>query len=117
MAEAQQRGNAAEEQACSHLERQGLRLVTRNFRAAGGEVDLIMRDGAHLVFVEVRYRRSARYGSGAESVDSRKQSKLVNAALYYLQRHPEQTRHPTRFDVISLSETGIEWIKNAFQSE
>ncbi len=117
MGETQQRGNAAEEQARHHLERQGLRLITRNFRAAGGEVDLVMRDGAHLVFVEVRYRRNAHYGSGAESVNTRKQSKLVNAALYYLQRHPEHARQPTRFDVVSLSEAGIEWIRNAFLSE
>lgn len=114
-----QRGLAAEEQACRYLEMRGLELVERNYHCRGGEIDLVMRDGDCLVFVEVRLRRSSRYGSGAESVDQRKQQKLIHAARHYLQvRHPGDS--PARFDVVALSGRGkqpeIQWIPNAFET-
>jgi putative endonuclease len=114
------RGRDAETRACAYLQQRGLRLVTRNFRSTRGEVDLIMEDGATLVFVEVRYRRAATYGSGADSVDTRKQARIIAAALYYLQRHPAAARRPARFDVVALSEApagrGIQWIPDAFRT-
>jgi putative endonuclease len=61
-------GRAAEEAAAQFLRKQGLREIGRNFRCHGGEIDLIMRHGDWLVFVEVRYRSSQRFGSAAESV-------------------------------------------------
>lgn len=114
-------GNAAESQACDYLQQQGLELIARNYRAPFGELDLIMRDHDHTVFVEVRFRRDQRYGSGADSITRVKQDKLVKTALYYLQQHPKQAKYPMRFDVVSLSASGdqmdIEWIKDAFQTE
>jgi putative endonuclease len=114
-------GNAAESLACDYLQQKGLKLLTRNYRAPYGELDLIMQDHDHMVFVEVRFRRHHRYGSGADSVTAVKQDKLIKTALYYLQQHPKQAKHPVRFDVISLStangQTNIEWIKDAFQTE
>jgi uncharacterized protein (TIGR00252 family) len=81
-----------------------------------GEIDLVMRDGATLVFVEVRYRRSDRFGAPAETVDRRKQQRLTAAANHYLQAHP--TVLPCRFDVVAVSGGDrIEWIKNAFAVE
>lgn len=113
----QQTGVRAEETACRYLCRKGLRLLTRNFRCRGGEIDLIMRDGDSLVFVEVRYRRHARYGSGAESVDRRKRERIILCAQLYLQRHPAEQRRPARFDVVSLdADNGIDWIPDAFQA-
>lgn len=114
------RGAEAEELACRHLQQQGLYLVERNYRCQRGEIDLIMRDGASMVFVEVRYRRSTRFGSGAESIDRRKQAKLAAAALHYLQSHRDAAKCPARFDVVSITSNGnryeIDWIRNAFET-
>lgn len=114
-------GNAAESLACDYLQQRGLKLISRNYRAPYGELDLIMQDHDHMVFVEVRFRRHTRYGSGADSVTASKQDKLIKTALYYLQQHPKQAKQPVRFDVVSLStvdeRSDIEWIKDAFQAE
>lgn len=114
-------GHAAESLACDYLQQRGLKLISRNYRAPYGELDLIMQDHDHMVFVEVRFRRHHHYGSGADSVTAIKQDKLIKTALYYLQQHPKQAKHPVRFDVISLSavdgRTDVEWIKDAFQTE
>lgn len=111
-------GRRAEDAALAHLSAHGLHVVARNFRCRSGEIDLIMRDGACLVFVEVRYRRSDRYGSAAESVAARKQARLLRAAEYYLQTHPEQRGRAMRFDVVALRPAAqglhIEWISDAF---
>ena len=99
------------------LQRKGLRFVEGNFRSRFGEIDLIMRDGDALVFVEVRHRRSARFGTAAETVDRRKQRRLIRTAEYYLRRHPALAERPCRFDVIASStqEGRIDrWIQDAF---
>lgn len=115
----QSKGRHAENQACLYLQQRGLSLVQRNYRCRLGEVDLIMRHGDTLVFVEVRYRRRADFGSSAESVDARKQERLAAAALHYLQRSGATTRYPARFDVIALAPGdaphSIQWIQDAFQ--
>jgi len=112
-----QQGLMAEAHARCYLEAQGLTLLERNYRCRGGEIDLVMRDGDCVVFVEVRLRRSSRYGSGAESVDRRKPQKLIHAARHYLQAHHAGDR-PARFDVVALSGCGAQlevlWIRNAF---
>lgn len=112
----QEQGQAAEKRACGHLEQNGLRLLDRNFRSRRGEIDLIMQDGDTIVFVEVRFRRKSTFGSAAESVDWRKQQKLIAAAQYYLLKHPQRAQHPARFDVVAMSDGSLEWIKNAFQA-
>jgi len=89
--------------------------VAQNCHGRFGELDLIMRDGQTLVFVEVRYRRSSRFGGAVASVDARKQRKLIATALGYLQQHPHDG--PCRFDVVGISGSanGVEWLKNAFE--
>ncbi len=113
-------GDAAETLAARYLQQQGLSIRERNYRTRLGELDLICEDGNTLVFVEVRYRRHAHYGSGLESVDRRKQDKLVKSALYYLQTHPSLASRPARFDVIAVApgadEPRIDWIRNAFDA-
>lgn len=106
-------GEAAEQLAEQYLQAQGLRLRRRNYRSPHGEIDLIMQDGTTLVFVEVRLRSNPRFGSGAESVDARKQLRLQRTAEHYLQR---QSNTPAcRFDVVSLNGRGdIHWIPDAF---
>lgn len=115
-------GRQVESLVCDYLQQEGLRIVERNYRSPRGEVDLIMRDGSVLVFVEVRYRRNPRFGTGADTVTRAKQDKLVKTALYYLQHHPRHAHWPTRFDVVSVSapdrqpEWQVEWIRDAFQA-
>ena len=106
-------GKKAEDVACSFLQRNGLSLVQRNYHCRYGEIDLIMQDSDTLVFIEVRYRSSIKFGSAAESVDNNKQRKLAFTANHYLQKHP--TNQPTRFDVVALApQQQPEWITNAF---
>jgi putative endonuclease len=110
---AQRSGDAAEERAARFLERKGLRLVARNYRTRQGEIDLIVQEGSVLVFVEVRMRSANRFGDGAESVDWRKQRRLVAAARHYLMR---LGREPAcRFDVVSLEGDEPTWIRGAFE--
>lgn len=116
----QELGQRAEEAACQYLCQQGLHLIMRNYLCKMGEIDLVMRDKANLVFVEVRYRKPSGYGSAAETVTAPKQRKLIKAAMHYLQRSPLAL--PCRFDVVGITprmnETlNIEWIKDAFRVE
>lgn len=110
------KGNKIEKLAETFLRQQGLKTVTRNYQIRGGEIDLIMKDGKALVFIEVRYRKSSSHGTGAESVTLQKQQKLRLAAQHYLQQHHLNSEPDCRFDVISASGEPIEffWIKNAF---
>jgi putative endonuclease len=114
------KGKQAETLAGSYLARQGLLLVQRNYHSRHGEIDLVMTDGDRLVFVEVRYRRQSAFGSGAETVDRRKQARIIACARYYLQQHPAASARPCRFDVIgisgSLKDPQFEWIADAFQA-
>lgn len=113
-------GHDAENIACHYLTRQGLKILCRNFHCPRGEIDAVMKDGETLVFVEVRYRKHTRFGSGAESVTHTKQAKLIATALYYLQKHPKYSNRPCRFDVVSITQQpqqpDIDWIKDAFQN-
>jgi putative endonuclease len=107
-------GNKAEEFAAAWLEGRGLRVMARNWHCRFGELDLVVREGATIVIVEVRQRSSSRYGGAAASIDWHKQRKLAATAQLYLSRHPSA---PCRFDVVLMSDTegrDIEWIRNAF---
>ncbi|MGA7799761.1 MAG: YraN family protein [Gammaproteobacteria bacterium] len=117
MAHTQLAGRQAEDAACHYLERRGLRLVARNYRCRRGEIDLIMEDRDNLVFIEVRYRRTLRFGGGAESVDRRKQARIIACASYYLQQHPDLAARPARFDVVAITAGGkVSWIPDAFRT-
>ncbi len=112
------RGEQAEKASLRYLRGQRLKLVEKNFRCPQGEIDLIMRDSKALVFVEIRYRSNPHFGDGADSVDYRKQRKLINAANVYLQHNPAD--QPCRFDVVAVSRDNTDhwqfrWIKDAFQ--
>jgi len=112
--EQQRTGAAAEQLAARHLERQGLTVLELNYRCRGGEIDIVARDGATLVFVEVRLRRSAEFGGARASVDAHKQRRILQAARHYLAGRPAQ---PCRCDVVLLDRLegeAIEWIRDAF---
>lgn len=93
--------------------------MTRNYRWRGGEIDLICMEGDTHVFVEVRLRRTAGYGSGAESVDGGKRARIARTASHYLQTLQRQDEPACRFDVISVvggpGNNRLDWIKDAFQ--
>lgn len=96
-------GQQTEALAEQFLLQQGLTLITRNYRCKAGEIDLIMQDRQHLVFVEVRFRTRHRYGSASESVTYHKQQKLVRAAETYLLSHFAGRQPPAcRFDVVAI---------------
>lgn len=115
------RGDAAEAAALRHLLAAGLKPVAANANYRGGEIDLVMRDGDALVFVEVRYRRSRAFGGGAASVDFSKRRKLVLAAQMFLFAHPIFANTPCRFDVVEASgdaaSPAIDWIRDAFRAD
>ncbi len=108
------RGAAAEQVAADYLIQQGLVLVERNFRCRLGEIDLIMRDGQTLVFVEVRLRASSQFGGAAASIDGRKQQKLIATAQMYLTR---LSKTPAcRFDALLMQGDAMHWIRDAFSA-
>ncbi len=113
-------GANAEALACRFLQQQGLRLIACNYHCRQGEIDLIMQDTDNLVFIEVRYRRQSRYGSGLESVNRRKQQRIAQCAAHYLHQHPRAANYAARFDVVALTANAedpkIEWIRNAFDA-
>jgi putative endonuclease len=107
------RGAQAEEQAAQFLAAHGLKILKRNHRCRGGEIDLVCRDGATLVFVEVRLRTGRAFGGAAASITPAKQHRLVQAANHYLAGKPLPA---CRFDAVLLDGESIEWIRNAFDA-
>ena len=103
-----------------YLQRQGLKLVVRNFTCRYGEIDLILRDRDHLVFVEVRFRIADTHGDGTFSVGAGKRAKLTRAASVYLQQQPALAALPCRFDVVGCSGTlatpVFDWTQGAFDA-
>ncbi len=115
-------GQQAEQTACDYLQQHGLVLLEQNYHCRRGEIDLIMRDDKTLVFVEVRARRSDRFGSALESITADKQSRIIATAQHYLQQNRFQQN--CRFDVVALriAQTAdsqqhqvSDWIRDAFQ--
>jgi len=110
------RGEKSEQLACEFLLKQGLQSIDKNFSCKYGELDLIMRDIQTLVIVEVRFRKSDKYGGALESITHKKQSRIIAATQYYLLQN--KINSPIRFDVIAMSnDADINWIKNAFQPQ
>lgn len=96
-------GAAGEEYVAGWLARRGYRIVGRNVRYRGGELDIVAIDGAELVFVEVRVRTGTRFGSAGESVDGRKLATLMRAAEQYRERQPELADLIWRVDLVAIT--------------
>jgi putative endonuclease len=113
-----QLGQAAEDAALAHLLARGCTLLARNARYPFGEVDLVVRDGAIVAFVEVRFRKGAAFGGAAVSVDATKRRKLARAAQAWLKAHHAEAASPCRFDVVAVTPARgalhCEWIAGAF---
>ncbi|MCK9504955.1 MAG: YraN family protein [Porticoccaceae bacterium] len=117
-------GKSAENYVARHLKREGLTIVASNYRSRRGEIDLIARAGDSLVFIEVRLRNHRQFASGMESVDRRKQERLIATANAYLQENYGNNPPPCRFDVVSLAtnrdnggQYDLEWLRDAFRPE
>src|SRR3954454_14841225 len=112
-------GKTGEDLACSELERRGYAIVARRYRRRGGEIDIIARDGATIVFVEVKARESHRFGEAAEAVTPFKRRRIVQLAADYMTRH-YRSNCPCRFDVVSIhfdaERPAIEVFQNAFDA-
>ncbi|MDM9560345.1 YraN family protein [Bordetella petrii] len=114
----QRAGAARETQAARLLAAAGLVPLARNLPGGAGEIDLVMRDGDVLVFVEVRARASGRYGGAAASVGRAKQARLLRSAAMLLpalaDRHWGGRIPAARFDVVAFEPDGPRWLKAAF---
>jgi putative endonuclease len=118
-------GKAGEDCACAELTRRGYAILARRYRTRAGEIDIIARDGAALVFVEVKARRSLRYGLPAEAIDARKRARLAMMAAHYLMASGlAASTHEglrCRFDVVAVlyapgaAAPTIDVIQNAFE--
>ena len=113
-------GARYEDIALAYLQHAGLAPITRNFSCRYGEIDLVMRDRDTIVFVEVRYRRSGRFGGGIDSVDAGKRAKLVRSASAYLADHPRLAGCTCRFDVVAIGDDervpSFDWRRDAFDA-
>ena len=110
-------GRRGERAAEKYLRRSGYRIVARNFRAAGAEIDLVAMDGEVLVFVEVKTRRSRDAGAPEEAVDERKQKQIRRAAEIFATRY-RADEVEMRFDIVAIDASDkrleIELLRNAF---
>lgn len=108
-------GLSGEAQAEQYLLHQGMKLIARRYRGADGEIDLIMQDGAAVVFVEVKARPAGGVGSGLVYVTKGKQRRMTHAAMAFLLER-EWMERQVRFDVVEITGAGILHIPNAFMA-
>ena len=108
-------GASWEEAAASYLKNAGVTIAVRNYRCSQGEIDIIGFHQGCLVFFEVKYRKDEAFGTPAEAVDLRKQSRICRCADFYLYQHHVPQERPMRFDVVAVCGDRIDWIQNAFE--
>ena len=113
-------GLELEKFAAKQLALSGCEIIETNFLCKLGEIDIILKDGNVLVFVEVRFRQRSYFGGASASVDKRKQNKLIKTASYYLQSKNLTNRLACRFDVFAIegleNKLNYNWIKDAFST-
>lgn len=107
-------GRAAEDLALERLSAAGMKLVERNFRAKAGEIDLVMREGEEIVFVEVRARASDAFGGAAASITAAKQRRVIAAARLWLVKRG--WTGSCRFDVVAIEAGRVEHLRAAFEA-
>ena len=93
------------------LKREGMKLLCRRFRASGGEIDLIFRDGEEIVFVEVKYRPEGVKGDGIEAVTPDKIRRVHRAGDAFLTRYPHA---PARIDIVEITSDGVDHVRNVY---
>lgn len=118
---ARELGQNAEDMACNHLKQKGFEIVSKNYRALRGEVDIICKDRDDWVFVEVKARSSNRFGGAASAIPRSKQEQVAKVASHYLMANGLFGEVACRFDVV-LVDAGarpyqVTHIPNAFHME
>jgi putative endonuclease len=112
-------GKHGEDLACRELERRGYAILARRYRRRVGEIDIVARDGATIVFVEVKAREDHAFGAGSDAVTAWKRRRMLHVALDYLMAH-RLTNCPCRFDVVSIhfdsGAPSVELYQNAFDA-
>lgn len=107
-------GTGKEKTACEYLEKNGIKIIERNFRCKLGEIDVIGSDGAYLIFFEIKYRKNDTKGYAPEAVGYKKQKRICKVSDYYRMIHGCPADTPIRFDVVAIDGAHIEWFRNAF---
>ncbi len=107
-------GSYFEDKACEYLKIKGCTILERNFRCRYGEIDMIVRDGSHIVFVEVKHRQAGTAGSPLEAVTREKMKRISNTARYYLMKNGISEYTPMRFDVVGYLGDEVTWVRDAF---
>ncbi len=106
-------GLAVEQKVKRYLIQQGLLFVTANYRAKCGEIDLIMRDGACWVFIEVKYRAKASHGQAAEMLTEIKRKKITRAMYLFMAQNSLNPHHVAhRIDLVAIDGTSAKWHKS-----
>ena len=108
-------GTDYEKLAGAYLQQQGYEILAYNFRCRIGEIDIVVRDGKYLVFVEVKYRGSSQAGNPLEAVHFKKQQSISRTASYYCLKHGYGENTPCRFDVVGICGEEYVLVKNAFE--
>lgn len=112
-------GQQKEQDAKRWLKQQQIKVINENFRCKGGEIDLIsLSNSDTLLFIEVKYRKSAQHGYAAELVDHGKQQRIIHCAQHFLLKYPQYQHHAMRFDIITLEgkQQTPTWLQDAFQA-
>ena len=107
-------GTFYEKQAARYLESRGYEILWHSYRCRFGEIDLVARDGAYLVFVEVKYRKNEACGTPEEAVGSLKQARICRTSDFFRTRFPQYGNLQVRYDVIAVCGEKIKWYQNAF---
>jgi len=107
-------GTVYENKAVLFLQEKGCQILERNFYTHFGEIDIIAMDGAYLVFVEVKYRKSSWAGAALESVTPEKRRRITQSARYYIYKKYYREDVPCRFDVIAFEGENMVYIPNAW---
>ncbi len=107
-------GRTGEEKAADFLRKQGCSVIERNFAVKSGEIDIIYLDGDTICFGEVKYRKNDSCGGGEAAVNYKKQRQISRTSDYYRMQNELGEDLSYRFDVVAISDTKINWVKNAF---
>lgn len=108
-------GEDYETKVCEALKDRGVIILKRNYRIKTGEIDIIAKDGDCICFIEVKYRSNNEFGNAIEAVDASKQKTIRVVASHYLMEHGIAEWQECRFDVVTIQDGHMKWLKNAFE--
>ena len=109
-------GSDKEDLVSRFLEKNGVKILDRNYNTDRGEIDIIGADGEYIVFFEVKYRKAGAYGSPLEAITRSKVKRIVGASKIYLYNNYYADTTFVRYDCIGVLDSDITWIKNAFDA-